>query len=80
MCLVNIGLNASSGKFDFTARYNDVFKQMDYIQEVTYKKISSKGTFYGNTPTILLTLKYNIGNLTKSSYKEKVVNENSDRL
>lgn len=80
MCLINLGVNASIRQFDFTVRYNDVFKQMDYIQKLTYKKMSSTGTFYGNTPTISLTVKYNLGNISKSNYKEKVVNENADRL
>ncbi|MCA6068005.1 outer membrane beta-barrel family protein [Chryseobacterium sp. RG1] len=80
MCLVNIGANANIGQFDFTLRYNDVFKQMDYIQKLTYKKISSTGTFYGNTPTISFTVKYNFGKISKSNYKEKEVNENANRL
>lgn len=80
MCLVNLGLNASFGRFDITARYNDIFKQMDYIQKLTYKKIASTGIFYGNTPTVSLTLKYNLGNIGKSNYKEKTVNESADRL
>jgi hypothetical protein len=80
MCLVNLGLNASFGRLDITARYNDIFKQMDYIQKLTYKKIASTGIFYGNTPTVSLTLKYNLGNIGKSNYKEKTVNESADRL
>ncbi|MCJ8152753.1 outer membrane beta-barrel family protein [Chryseobacterium sp. SSA4.19] len=80
MCLVNLGLNASFGQFDLTARYNDVFRQMDYIQSLNYKKILSTGSFYGNTPTVSLTVKYNIGNVSKSNYKEKIVNESADRL
>ncbi|KIC63754.1 outer membrane beta-barrel family protein [Chryseobacterium taiwanense] len=80
MCLVNMGVNANLGQFDFTVRYNDIFKQMDYIQKLTYKKISSTGTFYGNTPTISLTVKYNLGKISKSNYKEKEVNENANRL
>lgn len=80
MCLVNLGLTSSISDFDFTFRYNDVFRQMDYIQKMTYQKIESKGTFFGNTPTLSIAVKYNFGKLRKSNYKENAVNENSNRL
>lgn len=80
MCLVNLGLTSSVSDFDFTVRYNDVFNQMNYIQKMSYDKIASTGTFFGNTPTISLSAKYNFGKLKKSNYKEKAVNENANRL
>lgn len=80
MCLVNLGLTSSVSDFDFTFRYNDVFRQMDYVQKMTYQKIESTGTFYGNTPTLSIAVKYNFGKLRKSNYKENTVNENSNRL
>lgn len=80
MCLVNLGFTSSVSDFYFTFRYNDVFRQMDYVQQMTYQKIMSKGTFYGNTPTISIAVKYNFGKLRKSNYKENAVNENSNRL
>ena len=80
MCLVNLGLTSSVSDFDFTFRYNDVFRQMDYVQKMTYQKIESTGTFFGNTPTLSIAVKYNFGKLRKSNYKENTVNENSNRL
>jgi hypothetical protein len=80
VCLVNIGLSSSISNFDFTFRYNDIFNQMNYVQKISYNKMVSKGTFYGNTPTISLGIKYNFGTIKKSSYKETVVNETSNRL
>lgn len=80
MCLVNLGFTSSVSDFDFTFRYNDIFKQMDYVQQMTYQKITSKGTFFGNTPTLSIAVKYNFGKLRKSNYKENAVNENSNRL
>ncbi|OAH73127.1 hypothetical protein AXA65_08650 [Chryseobacterium sp. FP211-J200] len=80
MCLVNLGLTSSVSDFDFTVRYNDVFNQMNYIQKMSYDKIASTGTFFGNTPTISIAAKYNFGKLKKSNYKEKAVNENANRL
>lgn len=80
VCVVNFGITKSLSDFDFTFRYNDLFKQMNYIQSMTYDKISSTGNFYGNTPTVSVAVKYNFGRLEKSSYKENNVNETSNRL
>jgi hypothetical protein len=80
VCVVNFGITKSLSDFDFTFRYNDLFKQMNYIQSMTYDKISSTGNFYGNTPTVSVAVKYNFGRLEKSSYKENKVNETSNRL
>lgn len=80
MCLVNLGMTSSISDFDFTVRYNDVFNQMNYIQKMSYSKIASTGTFFGNTPTISFSAKYNFGKLKKSSYKENAVNETSNQL
>lgn len=80
MCLVNLGLTSSVSNFDFTVRYNDVFNQMNYIQKMTYNQMSSKGTFFGNTPTLSFAIKYNFGKLLKSNYKQNTVNETSNRL
>ncbi|SDF91200.1 outer membrane beta-barrel family protein [Epilithonimonas hungarica] len=80
MCLVNLGMTSSISDFDFTVRYNDVFNQMNYIQKMSYNKMNSTGTFFGNTPTISFAAKYNFGKLKKSNYKENAVNETSNRL
>lgn len=80
VCAVNFGITKSVSDFDFTFRYNDIFKQMNYIQNMSYDKIISTGNFYGNTPTISVAVKYNFGRLEKSSYKESSVNETSNRL
>lgn len=80
MCLVNLGMTSSISDFDFTVRYNDVFNQMNYIQKMSYNRINSTGTFFGNTPTISFSAKYNFGKLKKSNYKENAVNETSNRL
>lgn len=80
ICAVNFGITKSLSDFDFTFRYNDVFKQLNYVQTMTYDKIISTGNFYGNTPTVSFNIKYNFGRLEKSSYKENNVNETSGRL
>jgi len=80
MCLVNLGLTSSVSNFDFTLRYNDIFNQMNYVQKMSYNQMTSKGTFFGNTPTLSFAVKYNFGKLLKSNYKQNTVNETADRL
>lgn len=80
MLLVNLGLTKSVSNFDFTLRYNDVFKQNVFIQKFSYEKIITKGTFYGNTPVFSVGIKYSFGKITSSEYKEKQINETTSRI
>lgn len=78
--LVNLGLTKSVSNFDFTIRYNDIFKQNIFIQQFSYDKIITKGSFYGNTPVFSVGIKYNFGKVSNSEYKEKQINETINRL
>ncbi len=80
MVLINLGLTKSLSNFDFTLRYNDVFDQNTYIQKLSYDKIITKGSFYGNTPTFSVGIKYNFGKVSNSEYKEKQINETVNRI
>lgn len=80
MLLVNLGLTKSISNFDFTLRYNDIFKQNVFIQQFSYEKIVTKGTFYGNTPVFSVGIKYNFGKVSNSEYKEKQINETMNRI
>ena len=80
MLIVNLGLTKSISNFDFTLLYSDVFKQNNFIQQLSYNKIVTKGTFYGNTPTFSLGIKYNFGKVSDSQYKEKQINYTTGRI
>lgn len=80
MLILNLGITKSISNFDFILRYNDVFKQNIFIQELSYDKIITKGSFYGNTPTFSIGIKYNFGKVSDSQYKEKQINETSNRI
>jgi len=80
MVLLNLGLTKSISNFDFTLRYNDVFNQNTFVQKLSYDKIITKGSFYGNTPTLSVGIKYNFGKVSNSEYKEKQINETVDRI
>jgi len=80
MVLINLGLTKSVSNFDFTLRYNDVFNQNTYIQKLSYDKIITKGSFYGNTPTFSVGIKCNFGKISNSEYREKQINQTVDRI
>lgn len=80
MVLINLGLTKSVSNFDFTLRHNDVFNQNTYIQKLSYDKIITKGSFYGNTPTFSVGVKYNFGKISNSEYREKQINQTVDRI
>lgn len=80
MLLVNLGISKSFKYFDFTLRCNDVFNQNTYIQKLTYDKITTKGSFYGNTPSFSVGIKYNLGKISDSKLNEKPVNQNAGRI
>lgn len=80
MVLINLGLTKSVSNFDFNLRYNDVFNQNTYIQKLSYDKIITKGSFYGNTPTFSVGVKYNFGKISNSEYREKQINQTVDRI
>lgn len=80
MLILNLGLTKSIANFDFTLRYNDVFKQNTFIQRLSYDKIITKGSFYGNTPVFSIGIKYNFGKVSNSEYKEKQINETTNRI
>jgi len=80
MLIANLGLTKSISNFDFTVRYNDIFKQNTFIQKMSYDKIVTKGSFYGNTPVFSVGIKYNFGKVSNSEYKEKQINETMERI
>jgi len=80
MLIANLGLTKSISNFDFTVRYNDIFKQNIFIQKMSYDKIVTKGSFYGNTPVFSVGIKYNFGKVSNSEYKEKQINETMERI
>ena len=78
--ITNLGLSKTYKNFDFTIRYNDIFKQMKFSEILNYDKISSKNLFLVDNQELSITVKYNFGRLNKSIYKENKVNENDSRI
>ena len=78
--IVNLGLSKSYKNFDFTIRFNDLFKQMEFREVLDYKQINSKNVFYVDNQEFSVGIKYNFGRLNKSISKESKVNEEENRI
>lgn len=78
--IINLGLTKSYKNFDFTIRYNDLFKQMKFSETLSYEKIDSKNRFIVDNQEFSIAVKYNFGRLNKSIYKENKVNEDDKRI
>jgi hypothetical protein len=60
--------------------FNDVFRSSIYQQNFTINNISSKANYFMDTHEIALSVKYSFGKISKSEFKEKSINENSNRI
>ncbi|WP_282628556.1 outer membrane beta-barrel family protein [Empedobacter sedimenti] len=78
--IVNLGLSKSYKNFDFTVRFNDLFKQMEFREVLDYKQINSKNVFHVDNQEFSVGIKYNFGRLNKSISKESKVNEDENRI
>ena len=78
--IVNLGLTKSYKNFDFSIRFNDLFKQMKFSETLNYDKISSKNLFLVDYQELSVGVKYNFGRLNKTISKENKVNEEEDRI
>lgn len=78
--IVNLGLTKSYKNFDFSIRFNDLFKQMKFSETLNYDKISSKNLFLVDYQELSVSVKYNFGRLNKTISKENKVNEEEGRI
>ncbi|MGV0830369.1 TonB-dependent receptor domain-containing protein [Empedobacter brevis] len=78
--IVNLGLTKSYKNFDFTLRFNDLFKQMEFREILNYKKINSKNVFFVDNQELSIGIKYNFGKLNQSILKENNVNDDENRI
>jgi hypothetical protein len=60
--------------------FNDISRSSIYQQNFTINNISSKANYYMDAREIALSVKYSFGKISKSEFKEKSINENSNRI
>ncbi len=66
--------------FDCTLSFNDVFRSMTFNEDFTINDIASKGIYYTDARELSLSIRYKFGKIKDSNYKERDVDENSNRV
>lgn len=66
--------------FDCTLSFNDIFRNMTFNENFTINDITSKGIYYTDTREISLSISYKFGKIKDSNYKERDIDENSNRI
>lgn len=60
--------------------FNDIFKAMNYKESYSINGIRSKSIFYVDGQEIAISLKYSFGKNSKTSFQNKAVDDELDRL
>ncbi|RTY94915.1 outer membrane beta-barrel family protein [Flavobacterium sp. GT3R68] len=66
--------------WDWTLSCNDIFKNMIYTEKFKINAINSNSTYYSDVSELSISVKYSFGKIKDSSYKEKNIDENSNRI
>ncbi len=67
-------------KLDLTLGFNDIFKTMIFKENYTMNDIKANSVFYTDAHEISCSIKYSFGNIKKSIYKNKDIDENINRV
>lgn len=66
--------------FDCTVSANDIFRKTNYYNTYTMNGISTNGKYFTDSHLISFTLKYTFGKIKNAEFKEKNVDENTNRI
>lgn len=66
--------------WDCTLSCSDIFKNMIYSEKFSINTINSLSTYYTDVNELSISVKYSFGKIKDSSYKEKNIDENSNRI
>ena len=66
--------------FDCAISYNDIFRQMKFHENFTINNISAKGIYYTDSNLVSVSVKYSVGKIKNTEFKEKDIDENSSRI
>jgi len=67
-------------KFSCTVSFDDIFRSLASYQRYTINGVSTNGVYYEDIRAFSVALKYTIGQLRDSKYKNKEVNDNAGRI
>lgn len=78
-----VGFSASKTiyeKLNITLHFNDIFRGMNFDEKYNINQINSQTIYYVDAREVSLSMKYSFGNITQTSYKNKNVDENLNRI
>lgn len=79
--IMNLTLSKTLLKnLDCTVSFNDVFRNMNFNEDLTINNIASKGIYYTDTREISLSIRYKFGKIKDSNYQERDIDQNSNRI
>lgn len=79
--IMNLALSKTLLKnLDCTVSFNDVFRNMNFNEDLTINNIASKGIYYTDTREISLSIRYKFGKIKDSNYQERDIDQNSNRI
>ncbi|MFY0481508.1 TonB-dependent receptor domain-containing protein [Flavobacterium sp. PLA-1-15] len=78
--MMNIGVSKTYKNLSCTLSFNDIFNGSTFTENFKVNNVQSSAVFFGDNRECSIALRYTFGKLKDSVYKEKEVNENSDRI
>jgi hypothetical protein len=79
--VMNLGISKSFfTNWNCTLSYNDVFRSTIYEEKFTINNISSESRFLVDAHEFSIAVKYSFGKIKSSDFKEKNIDDNSNRV
>ncbi|WP_268846540.1 outer membrane beta-barrel family protein [Flavobacterium aestivum] len=66
--------------WDCTLSYNDIFRNMIYEERFTINNINSKARYLVDSHEFSIAIKYSFGKIKSTEFKEKSIDDNSNRI
>ncbi len=63
-----------------TLRFNDIFRQMNFVESYNLRGVLAKGQYFGDAREIAIAMRYNLGQKRDRKFKNKDVDENLQRI
>ncbi|KAF2330698.1 outer membrane beta-barrel family protein [Flavobacterium daemonense] len=79
--VMDMGVSKTFHKnWNCTLSWNNVFKNVIEKEEFTINNVSSKARYVVDAHEVLIAIKYSFGKIKESQFKEKNIDENSNRI
>jgi hypothetical protein len=81
MFIMDFGVSKTFfSNWNCTLSYNDIFRNTIYEESFTINNISSKARYLVDSHEFSIAMKYSFGKMKSTEFKEKTIDENSNRI